>query len=155
MNFRVIDFDLLTRSFQPYVDGANKIEQEKKNLIDSIEPQKKEMESIIRSHTSGLIIDDMTQKVNVERIKEIQEELMKKDQEFKFKLKQMRDELNTSVYEQLSTFITDWAKSNNIDMVMGKMEVVYATDEVDATEYILNILKEKELYVPQPENEEV
>ncbi len=155
MNLRVVDFDILTRSFQPYVEGFIKIEQEKKKLIDSIEPQKKEMQSIISSSTSGLIIDEITQQRNVERFRVIQEELMKKDQEFKATLKEMRDDLNTSVYDQLSEIITDWANSNDIDLVMGKMEVVFAKDSVDSTEQIIQILKDKSLYhIEEEKNQE-
>ena len=146
MNLRVIDFDILTRNFQPYIDGFLKIEEEKKKLIDSIEPQKKEMQSIITSSSSGIIMDETTQQRNVERFRVLQEELMKKDQEFKLTLKEMRDELNTSVYDQLSEIIEDWAKDNNIDLVTGKMEVIFAKDSIDATEEIIEILKSKNLH---------
>lgn len=146
MNLRVIDFDILTRSFQPYVDGYLKIEQEKKKLIDSIEPQKREMQSIINSSTSGIIVDELTQQKNIERFKVLQEELMKKDQEFKMVLKEMRDDLNTSVYEQLSEIISEWSAQNDIDLVTGKMEVIFAKSSIDATDEIVQILKEKNLF---------
>jgi Skp family chaperone for outer membrane proteins len=146
MKLRAVDFDTLTRGFQPYIDGYLNIESEKKSLIESIQPQKKEIESIIASSSSGLIIDEMTQKINVERFRILQEELMKKDQEFKLKLKEMKDDLNTSVYDQLSEIITEWSKENSIDMVIGKMEVVYCNDECDVTNDIIEILKTKDLY---------
>lgn len=157
MNLRVIDFDILTRSFQPYVDGYLNIEQEKKRLIDSIEPQKREMQSIINSSTSGIIVDELTQQKNIERFKVLQEELMKKDQEFKMALKEMRDDLNTSVYEQLSEIISEWSSQNDIDLVTGKMEVIFAKDSIDATDEIVQILKEKNLFhleVTQESNQE-
>jgi len=157
MNLRVIDFDILTRSFQPYVDGYLNIEQEKKRLIDSIEPQKREMQSIINSSTSGIIVDELTQQKNIERFKVLQEELMKKDQEFKMALKEMRDDLNTSVYEQLSEIISEWSAQNDIDLVTGKMEVIFAKDSIDATDEIVQILKEKNLFhleVTQESNQE-
>jgi Skp family chaperone for outer membrane proteins len=77
---------------------------------------------------------------------------MKKDQEFKIRLKDMKDELNTSVYDQLSEIITEWSKENSIDMVIGKMEVVYCNDECDVTDEIVEILRTKGLY--QEENKE-
>lgn len=153
MKLRVIDFDLLTRSFQPYVDGALEIEKEKKEMIESVSPQRKEMESIIKSHTSGIIIDEISQKANIERVRQIQDELMKKDQEFKFRIKELRDNLNTSVYDQLSTIITDWSKENGVDLTMGKMEVVYSSDELDATNHIIEILKQKNLFYQSQKQE--
>jgi hypothetical protein len=152
MKLRAVDFDTLTRGFQPYIDGYLNIEAEKKSLIESIQPQKKEIEAIIASSSSGLIVDEMTQKRNVERFRVLQEELMKKDQEFKIRLKDMKDELNTSVYDQLSEIITEWSKENSIDMVIGKMEVVYCNDECDVTDEIVEILRTKGLY--QEENKE-
>ena len=152
MKLRAVDFDTLTRGFQPYIDGYLKIEAEKKSLVDSIQPQKKEIEAIITSASSGLIVDEMTQKRNVERFKVLQDEIMKKDQEFKIRLKDMKDELNTSVYDQLSEIITEWSKENSIDMVIGKMEVVYCNDECDVTDEIVEILRTKGLY--QEENKE-
>lgn len=153
MKLRAVDFDTLTRGFQPYIDGYLKIEAEKKSLVDSIQPQKKEIESIITSASSGLIVDEMTQKRNVERFKVLQDELMKKDQEFKTVLKEMRDELNTSVYDQLSEIITEWAKENSIDIVTGKMEVVYCSDECDSTNDIVEILRTKGLYQEEKKEE--
>ena len=152
MKLRAVDFDTLTRGFQPYIDWYLNIEAEKKSLIESIQPQKKEIEAIIASSSSGLIVDEMTQKRNVERFRVLQEELMKKDQEFKMVLKEMKDELNTSVYDQLAEIITDWSKENSIDMVIGKMEVVYCNDECDVTDEIVEILRTKGLY--QEENKE-
>lgn len=153
MKLRAIDFDSLTRGFQPYIDGYLKIEAEKKSLIESIQPQKKEIESIIISSSSGLMVDEITQKRNVERFRVLQEELMKKDQEFKTILKEMKDDLNNSVYDELSQIITDWAKENSIDIVTGKMEVVYCNDECDVTNDIIEILKTKGLYKEEKKEE--
>ena len=152
MNLRVIDFDLLTRSFQPYVDGYFKIEDKKRELIESIEPLKDEMKSLISTSSSGIIIDDMTQKMNVERVKAIQQELMKYDYEFKTTLNKMRDDLNILVFDQLSEIISDWSKENSIDLVVGKMEVVYVTEAYDATSSIIEEVKKRDLYhEPQPQ----
>jgi Skp family chaperone for outer membrane proteins len=63
--------------------------------------------------------------------------------EFKRKLKEMSDELNTNVYDKLSVIIEEWAKNNSINLVMGKMEVIFNTDDIDATEQILEVIKEK------------
>lgn len=146
MNFRVIDFDLLTRSFQPYIDGFNRIETEKKKLLEEVEPLKNEMKSLITRNSSSLILDEMNQKMSVERVKAIQQELMQKDYEYKSKLSSMRDELNTTVYDQLSDMISEWCEKNNIDVVIGKMEVVFSNPEFEATSQIIDIIKQKGLF---------
>jgi hypothetical protein len=55
--------------------------------------------------------------------------------------------LNKKTFDELSSFVNEWAKENSIDLITGKMEVVYANDKFDATNSILEILKSKDLYV--------
>jgi Skp family chaperone for outer membrane proteins len=144
MELRVIDFDILTRNFQPYVDGYKNIESEKRAMLDSIQPVRQEMETIIKSSAS--ISDEVSQQKNAERFRVLQDSLMRSDNEFKSKLKDMQDELNTSVYDQLSEIISTWSKENSINLVMGKMEVIFNTDDIDVTDEILEVIREKDLF---------
>jgi Skp family chaperone for outer membrane proteins len=151
MELRVIDFEVLTRNFQPYVEGYKEIESEKRKMLESVNPDKKEMEAIIKRSQSGLVLDEASQKRDMESFRQIQEKLMKLDQDFKRKLKEMSDELNTNVYEQLAVIVEEWAKANSINLVMGKMEVIFNTDNIDATEQMLEAIKEKGLYYTEVE----
>ena len=144
MELRVIDFDILTRNFQPYVDGYKNIESEKRAMLDSIQPVRKEMESIMKSASS--ILDEVSQQKSAERFRTLQDSLMKSDNDFKYKLKGLQEDLNTSVFEQLSEIVSVWAKENSINVVMDKMEVIFNTDDIDATEDILSVVKEKGLF---------
>jgi Skp family chaperone for outer membrane proteins len=128
MELRVIDFEVLTRNFQPYVDGYKNIESEKRKMLESVEPSRKEMQDIIKRSQSGLIVDEMSQKRDMEKFKQLQDTLMKSDNDFKAQLKDMSEELNTSVYNQLEVIVNEWANANSIDLVMGKMEVIFNTD---------------------------
>ena len=149
MELRVIDFEVLTRNFQPYVDGYKEIESEKRKMLESVDPDKKEMETIIKRSQSGLVLDEASQKRDMEAFRQIQDKLMKLDQDFKRKLKEMSDDLNTNVYDQLAVIIDEWAKANSINLVMGKMEVIFNTDDIDATEQILEVIKEKVCTIPK------
>ena len=102
------------------------------------------MESIIKSSAS--ILDEVSQQKSAERFKVLQDSLMKSDNDFKYKLKGLQEDLNTSVFEQLSEIVSVWAKENSINLVMGKMEVIFNTDDIEATEDILSIIKEKDLF---------
>jgi Skp family chaperone for outer membrane proteins len=151
MELRVIDFEVLTRNFQPYVDGYKEIESEKRKMLESVDPDKKELEAIIKRSQSGLVLDEASQKRDMESFRQIQDKLMKLDQDFKRKLKEMSDDLNTNVYDQLSVIVDEWAKANSINLVMGKMEVIFNTDDIDVTNQILEVIKQKELYYTQVE----
>ena len=152
MELRVIDFDILTRSFQPYIDGYKAIESEKRAMLDSIQPVRKEMELIISRSSSE---DEATQKVSIEKFRELQEGLVKSDSEFKMKLKKMQEDLNTSTYDHLAEIISEWATQNSINLVRGKMEVIFNTNDIDVTEQILELLKEKEMFYTETVSGEV
>jgi len=68
------------------------------------------------------------------------------DADFKSELKKSSTELNEKSYDELSLIIKDWSIRNEIDMVIGKMEVVFCEDFLDSTSDIIEILKEMELY---------
>jgi Skp family chaperone for outer membrane proteins len=152
MKIRVVDFEVLTKNFQPYIDGYKNIESEKRNMLESIEPDRKEMEAILKRSQMGLIVDDASQKRDVEKFKKTQDKLMRLDIEFKNKLKEMSDELNSNVYDQLSVIISEWANENSIDLITGKMEVVFNKSDIEVTEQIIEIIKQKKLFYSETEN---
>jgi Skp family chaperone for outer membrane proteins len=147
MEIRVIDFEILTTHYKKYRDGVDVINFERKKILEEIEPIKKEMNMIISSATTGIILNGQTQQQQAERFQELQQQIMEIDNDFKVKNKKMIDELNTKSFDELSEIVTDWATTNSIDLVSGKMEIIFCNDKWDVTNDILEILKEKELYV--------
>jgi Skp family chaperone for outer membrane proteins len=152
MNIKVIDFQILTRYYKNYQDGVSVIELEKQKILEKLEPIKKEMNAIISAASSGLIMDNNSQQKRAEDFQKLQQEAIEMDREFKIQLKKMSDDLNEKVYDELSEIINEWTVSNDVDLVTGKMEVIYCNDKYDATYLILEILKEKGLYVDYDEN---
>ena len=53
--------------------------------------------------------------------------------------------MNKTTYDELSTIISEYSEANSIDLVIGKMEIVYLKDNFEITEQILEVLKEKDL----------
>jgi len=152
MNIKVVDFEILTRHYKNYREGVNIIENEKKEFLKKLDPLKKEMNLIISSVSSGLVIDNNTQQKRAEDFQKLQQEAIEMDREFKISLKKMTDNLNEKVYDELSEIINEWSVSNDVDLVTGKMEVIYCNDKYDATNSILDILKDKDLYVDYDED---
>lgn len=154
MIIRIIDFQELTSHYKNYRDGVSQIEEKKKEFLQKLEPLKKEMNDIIRYAQSGLIVDSESQKVKAERFQTLQQEAVSMDTDFKYEVKRMSDEINQKSYDELSAIIEQWSIENNIDMVIGKMEVVFNKSEFEATSDILEILKQKELYVEYEEKQD-
>jgi len=151
MEIRVLDFDILTKNYKNYQDGIKRIAGEKNQFVTKLGPLKSEMESIINAAKSGLILDPATQRQKEQRFSELQQEAMMIDNDFKAKMRELHDELNKTTFDELSAFVNEWAKENSIDLITGKMEVVFANEKYDATNDILEILKAKDLYVESVE----
>ena len=162
MEIRVLDFDILTKNYKNYQEGLNNIAGEKNEFITKLGPIKSEMETIINAAKSGLVLDPATQRQKEQKFSELQQEAMMIDGDFKARMRELHDSLNKTTFDELTTFVNEWAKENSIDLITGKMEVVFANDKFDATNNILDILKEKNLYVEyvletetEPSTEEV
>ena len=147
METRIVDFEILTKHYINYQDGVKEINTERDRCGDKMTPLKTEMESIIRTSNSGVVVDQKTQKTRAERFQQLQEEAVEIDGEFKNSMKKLRDDLNTKIYEELSVIISEWGSNNKIDLITGKMEVVYSNPKFEVTDNILTLLKKKELFI--------
>jgi Skp family chaperone for outer membrane proteins len=155
MNIKVVDFEILTKNYTNYQLGIKNIEEEKKEFIKSLDPVKKEMESIISQMSSGLIMDEQTQKEREDKFRSLQEQAMNIDNQFKVEMRRLHDELNKKTFDELSEIIDTYSTNNNLDMVIGKMEVVYLKESFEVTNDILEILKEKKLFYTETTETEV
>ena len=111
------------------------------------------MQNLIRAAQGGIVVDNLTQEQRMERFQNLQQDAMEVDKEAKIKLKEMGQELNEKVYEELEKIISEWSVENSIDLVLGKMEVVYLNKNFEVTDNILEVLKTKGLWVENPETE--
>lgn len=154
MEIRVVDFDVLTKNYKNYQDGVNEMTEYRTNFLTKLEPVKTEMEAIIKTVQSGLIMDEKSQREKEKTFAELQERAMGYDNEFKTTMKQMQNDLNGRVYDELSVLINEWSENNSIDLVMGKMEVVFLKEKFEITNDIINIFKERNLFVETTEQVE-
>lgn len=154
MEIRVLDFDILTKNYKNYQDGLKNIAGEKNDFISKLGPIKTEMESIINAAKSGLVLDPTTQRQKEQKFSELQQEAMMIDGDFKARMRELHDSLNKTTFDELSEIVDEWAKQNSIDLVTGKMEVVFVNDKYDSTNEILEILRSKNLYIEYVEKVE-
>lgn len=141
MEFRVVDFEKITHHYKLYQNGIQKIEDYKDEIIKKVEPIRKQMQNIISVAQSGIVIDNLNEQQRIQKFQSLQQELVSVDKDAKIRITEMRDELNKEVYSKLEKIISDWSEENNIDIVIGKLEVVYVLKNYESTEDILNILK--------------
>lgn len=147
MELRIVDFEKLSRHYKKYRDGLEMLEFTKSEYLKKVEPIKKEMNQIIASMQSGLVMDNRTQKERAERFQTLQEQIVSIDKDATSQLTKFRDKMTKEVYAEMEEIITEWSKSNQIDLVMGKIECVYVKEEFEATDIILEIFKDREIYV--------
>ena len=66
----------------------------------------------------------------------------------------MRDKMTKEVYAELEEMISNWSISNNINVVIGKLEVVYVSEQYNITDVVLDMLKLKDEYVEEEDTVE-
>lgn len=154
MEFRVVDFEKVTHHYKLYQDGIKKIEEYKKGILERVEPIRKELQGIIVASQNGIVIDSMSEQQRVQNFQSLQQQLIEIDKEAKFEMSEMRSILNSEVYAELELIISDWSIANNIDIVIGKLEVVYVISKYDSTQTVLDILKSNNLFIEEKETVE-
>ena len=144
MNIKVVDFEILSRHYIRYQEGITEIEAVKQEFVKRLDPFRNEMQELLKA---SMTADEAAQKASAERFQILQEEGMQIDEEFKHKMRQMNDELSKGIYNDLEKIITEWASTKDVDMVIGSTEVVFLKQEHYVTSYIIDLLKERELYI--------
>ena len=144
MTIKVVNFEILSRHYKNYQDGITKISDTKKEFIERLDPFKKEMEIIINKANNG---EKLTEEQET-KFQDFQNQAVEIDEDFKFTMRKMNDELSKAIYSDLSNFISEWTSLNTeVDLVIGSTEVVFLKEEHDVTEQVLEIIKEKGLHV--------
>ena len=147
MNIKVVDFEILSRHYVKYQEGITEIETVKQEFVKRLDPFRDEMQELLKT---SMTADEATQKASAERFQILQEEGMQIDEEFKHKMRQMNDELSKGIYNDLEAIINEWASTKDVDMVIGSTEVVFLKQDHYVTSYIIELLKEKGLYIGGP-----
>lgn len=143
MTIKIVNFETLSKHYQKYQEGINKIGDAKKEFVERLKPFREELESIIEKMNSGEQQNLQTES----RFQELQAHAMEIDDEYKAAMRNMNDELSKEIYDDLSDFIKNWSSDKDIDMVMSSTEVVFVKPESDITNDILELLKEKQVYI--------
>jgi len=147
MNIKVVDFEILSKHYVKYQEGITEIDNVKQEFVKRLDPFKDEMQALIKGNPSQT---EEEQKVSGERFQELQEMAMTIDEEFKYKMRQMNDELSKGIYTDLENIISEWGTENEVDMVIGSTEVVFLNQKHNVTNSIINILKENGTYIDEP-----
>ena len=134
MTIKVVNFEILSRHYKNYQDGITKISDTKKEFIERLDPFKKEMEIIINKANNG---EKLTPEQEA-KFQDFQNQAVEIDEDFKFTMRKINDELSKAIYTDLSNFINEWTKLNTeVDLVIGSTEVVFLKEEHDVTEQVL------------------
>tara|TARA_X000000368_G_scaffold417643_1_gene414626 strand:- start:1070 stop:1513 length:444 start_codon:yes stop_codon:yes gene_type:complete len=145
MIINVVDFEKLTNVYKPYLDGVKEINTKRDEFVAKLEPIRKEMQDIIKSLTSNIEIPGEDKQAKEIKYNELQEKAITLDEEFKTIAKEMKDSLNAKTFDELSVMIDEFIEGKEIDMVIGKMEVVFVKPNFEITDGIIDLLRSKNL----------
>lgn len=151
MNIKVVDFQKVTSHYKFFRDGLDEIEKRRQEIIKELGPLQDKMSAIIKEAQSGIKLSNKTDEERAIEFQQLQNQAMSMNTKYDNELKEMNGKLNEETFDQLSEFIKEWASKNNIDIVMSNMEVVFVNDSNDATNDIIQLLIDKDVYVSKEE----
>lgn len=145
MKIYTVNFESIVKVYTPYTDVVKSMEGEKDAHIKVIEKYKAEMQDIINS-SQTIILDDNMKKEKMDQFGKLQNEASKLDSEFRAHLTNLQDETMKKVYSEISEIISEFSERTSIDMIINNTEVIYFAKDMDLTDKIIDIIKEKNLY---------
>jgi Skp family chaperone for outer membrane proteins len=150
MKTYILDFEEVLKNFEPYHQSLRLIQKDKQDFSDLIDGIKKEMETIVNSSKS-LILDDATQQKNQNRFRELQSKAVQAESEFRANIvTKQNDELEKN-FQQIIELVNVWASENNVDLVINKNTVVFVKPELEITNDIVKLIKDKGMYLEYTE----
>jgi Skp family chaperone for outer membrane proteins len=150
MKTYILDFEEVLKNFEPYHQSLKVIQKEKQDFSDLIDGIKKEMETIVNSSKS-LILDDANQQKNQNRFRELQNKAVQAESEFRANIMtRQNDELEKN-FQQIIELVNVWASENNVDLVINKNTVVFVKPELEITNSIVKLIRDKGMFLEYTE----
>ena len=146
MTTHILDFEEVLRNFEPYHVSLKSIQKEKKEFSEIIDAIKVEMETIL-SGSKSLILDDATNQKNQMRFKELQNKAVQAESEFRSNIVARQNEEVEKNFQQIMDIVQEYSIENSLDLVVNKSTVVYVNPKLEITQQIIEVVKQKELYV--------
>ena len=151
MKIYVVDFEQVLKNFVHYHESLKLIQTEKDKFASDIEKIKKEMEGIISS--SRLLVDEKSQIEQATRFKELQAKAIKLESEFRAQIVDIQNAELEKNFTEVSKLVEEWSNKAEIDLVINKTQTLFVSSKYDATEAIIEVLKNKNLYHEYNESE--
>jgi Skp family chaperone for outer membrane proteins len=149
MKIYVLDFESVLKNYVGYHKSLEAINAKKLEFSDKIESIKNEMERLIKA-TNSIILDDNTKQLNAQKFKELQQQGMMVESEFRATIGEFQnDELEknfTEVNNLVNEWITNQKSLQEIDLIVNKNQTIFVKPELDITEYFTEWLKSKNLF---------
>lgn len=150
MKTYILDFEEVLKNFEPYHQSLKVIQKEKQDFSDLIDGIKKEMETIVNSSKS-LILDDANQQKNQNRFRELQNKAVQAESEFRANIMtRQNDELEKN-FQQIIELVNVWTSENNVDLVINKNTVVFVKPELEITNSIVKLIRDKGMFLEYTE----
>lgn len=146
MTTHILDFEEVLRNFEPYHVSLKSIQKEKKEFSELIDAIKAEMETIL-SGSKSLILDDATNQKNQMRFKELQNKAVQAESEFRSNIVAKQNEEVEKNFQQIMDIVQEYSTENSLDLVVNKSTIVYVNPKLEITQQIIEVVKQKELYV--------
>jgi len=145
MEIRVVNYEMVLESYQPYIDGVEKLESYKSDFTKKVESIKSEMEQIVSS-SRLLVLDQSTKEKNAMRIRELQAEGMRLESEFRSTISEAQNKILEDCFKDIGSLVSNWAGEMKIDLVLNSNSYIWASDKIDVTSDIIEVIMKRGLH---------
>ena len=142
MKTAILDFEIASKAYKPYTDGIEALQEKARNHYDKIDSLQNEA-MMIAEAVKSLVLDDVTKNSNREKIQRLQQEAMLLDRTFKMDSDEEQKRLIMLAYDSISDIAKEYAISNGFNIVLNRSEVVYFDAELDITDKVIEVIKQK------------
>lgn len=160
MNIYALDFEEVLKNYTGYHQSLEAINQKKEEFTQKIDGIKNEMEKLIKSANS-LILDDKTKEMSARKFKELQQQGMMVESEFRTMIGDFQNTELEKNFKEITDLVNQWVSEekekvgHEIDFILNKNQTVFIQNKHDITSLLIDYLKSKELYHEYVETETV
>lgn len=156
MKIYVLDFEEVLKNYVGYHQSLTSINTKKLEFTDQIEGIKNEMEKLIKSANS-LILDDKTKALSAQKFKELQQQGMMVESEFRATIGEFQNTELEKNFAEVTDLVNEWVLNKEIDLIVNKNQTIFVKPELEITNNFVEFLKTKNLYKEhiEPINTEV
>jgi len=149
MNIYAVDTMVLFKHCTLFVNGSDNIKQAEADMRKQVDEVGERFRSALTTVNSTIELAPGVKAAAEQTARQLQQEMMIMDKEFREELRKMDAELMSAVTEAIEPLVNSTASKLGADVVIPANHAMYVSAGADMTSEVLESMKEAGIYVEQ------